>query len=406
MTHPAELPENEQLARVILKPVEYLKLALEDEQNAGRGAALIVTKEDIFTIKRYERHGLSLPITLTRIEQQLGFVRSDIAGLEPSDLLETYRATHQHAASWSSIEQNIKLTGIDIDLFARKFTQQGADIVSYIEKMDLFDQLEHTVSELTLEIIQGISSAPLSAAEQKVCFALSEFLKTIAAQIDAYQQSAESLTGQISTFTQTLSVHLIPSIRHKAALAERSDLDQQIKNLEEDIARLTQDIEQKNDEYKSTTKNVAWGIFGGPIGVAITGGIYGSKAENIRKERNRMIHEKEAKLNQLAEKRPLAAAVRRLELLLEDMDVRMLDAYRSATNLQDLWAMISAYIKNSATELAGIKDNQALLTFALQFQSVVTPWEEIKDITHSLLAIFDSALTEFARQSKQSFIRI
>ncbi|OSR42270.1 hypothetical protein BV323_01379 [Pseudomonas syringae pv. actinidiae] len=197
-----------------------------------------------------------------------------------------------------------------------------------------------------------------------------------------------------------LSVQLIPGINDKVKLARRSDLDQQIKNLEKDIEQLTKEIEQKNKEYKTATNNIAWGIFGGPIGVAITGGIYGAKAEKIRKEKNKMVDSKNQKIQILKEKVPLAAAVRSLQILFEDMNIRMMDAHQSATHLKDLWTMLAAYIDRSASELSAITDDQKLMIFALQFQGVVTPWLEIRGMTTQLLKIFDSALDQFQREQQ------
>ncbi|RMN40338.1 Binary cytotoxin component, partial [Pseudomonas cannabina] len=87
MLSQAALLENEDIARVTLKPVEYLNLILDDEKNGGRSAALILTKEDILSLKRYERHALNIPTSLSRVEQQLGFTRSGMPGLEPREAL-------------------------------------------------------------------------------------------------------------------------------------------------------------------------------------------------------------------------------------------------------------------------------------------------------------------------------
>ncbi|SOS14794.1 hypothetical protein CFBP6109_00796 [Pseudomonas syringae pv. cerasicola] len=51
MLSQAALLENEDIARVTLKPVEYLSVILDDEKSGGRSAALILTKEDILSLK-------------------------------------------------------------------------------------------------------------------------------------------------------------------------------------------------------------------------------------------------------------------------------------------------------------------------------------------------------------------
>ncbi|MCF5470094.1 alpha-xenorhabdolysin family binary toxin subunit A [Pseudomonas syringae] len=402
MSTQATLLENEDIARVTLKPVEYLSLMLDDEKKGGRGAALILTQEDILSLKRYERHALNIPTSLARVEQQLGFTKSGIPGLEPKDMLVTYLAIYSHGKSWLGIEEGIKRSGFTIDLFAAQFSDQGRQIINYIEKMDFAKQLDLTVADLTIEEARNTPPVPLSATDQRVCITLAQFLKKTASQIKNHQHAAGILAQHIDTFSTVLSVQLIPGINDKVKLASRSDLDQQIKELEKDIEQLTVDIEHKNKEYKAAKNNIAWGVFGGPIGVAITGGIFGSQAEKIRKEKNRMIASKNQKVQTLKEKVPLAAAVRSLQILFEDMNIRMLDAHQSATNLKDLWALLAAYIESSAHELSEIKDDQALLIFSLQFQGVVTPWLEIKGMTTQLLKLFESALDQFQREQQSS----
>ncbi|MCI3946870.1 binary cytotoxin component [Pseudomonas syringae] len=394
----AALLENEDIARVTLKPVEYLNVIANDEENGGRSAALIVSHEDILSLKRYERHSLNLPTSLTRVEEQLGFTKSGIPGLEPKDMLATYTAINRHGKSWVRIEDLIKLSGVTIDLFATQFSNQGQQLIHYIEKMDFARQLDLTVADLIIEDVREKSPAPLSKTDQRACVTLAEFLKTLASQIAIHQQAAEQLARQIDTFSTVLSVELIPGINDKVKLAQRSDLDQQIKDLEKDIDQLTFDIEQKNKEYKAAVNKAVSGLIGGPIGLAITGGIFGSQAEKIRKLKNKMIAEKGQKIKLLNEKRPLAAAVCSLQLIFEDMNIRMVDAHKSATNLKDLWNILAAYINTSVNELAAIKDDQALLIFAMQFQGVVTPWLEIKGLTTKLLKVFESALDQFKRE--------
>ncbi|PHN38492.1 binary cytotoxin component [Pseudomonas amygdali] len=294
----------------------------------------------------------------------------------------------------------IKRSGFAIELFATQFSRQGEQIINYIEKMDFARQLDLTVADLNIEEVRNTAPVPLGETDQRVCITLAEFLKKTASQIKNHQHAAQTLADHIDTFSTVLSVQLIPGINDKVKLANCSDLDQQIQDLEKDIEQLTTEIEQKNNEYKTALYNIAWGLFGGAIGVAITGGIFGAQAEEIRKEKNRMVASKNQKVQKLKEKSPLSAAVRSLQILFEDMNIRMMDAHQSATHLKDLWTMLAAYIDRSASELSAITTDQALMIFAMQFQGVVTPWREIRGMANQLLKIFDSALDQFQREQQ------
>ncbi|MEE5098557.1 alpha-xenorhabdolysin family binary toxin subunit A [Pseudomonas alliivorans] len=394
----SEVPEKPKLT---ITPTEFLRALVDDEKNNGRATALILTKEDILSIKRYERHSLNLPNTLERVKQQLGFAHSGISGLEPQDLLLTYRAINQHAQSWSAIEVDIKAKGFDLDLFAGEFSNQGKQILDYVDKMELARQLQLTVDELTIETVRSLTPAPLTKTDKTVCLSLAEMLKKIAVQMEAHRKASKKLAKDIKQFAHTLTVDLVPVINDKVALANRSDLDEDLIALEKEINRLTVDIDQKHQEYSTTRTHITLGLLGGLVGLIVTDSIFGAQAEAIRKEKNRLIKEKKARLEMLGQKRPLAAAIRNLEILFEDMKIRMLDAHQSAVNLQDLWTMLAKYVDNAARRLADISDDQTLLDFVLEFKSVVTPWEEIKGITTHLLLTFEQALDEFSNQQSK-----
>lgn len=253
----SEVPEKPKLT---ITPTEFLRALVEDEKNNGRATALILTKEDILSIKRYERHSLNLPNTLERVKQQLGFAHSGISGLEPQDLLLTYRAINQHAQSWSAIEVDIKAKGFDLDLFAGEFSNQGKQILDYVDKMELARQLQLTVDDLTIETVRSLSPAPLTKTDKTVCLSLAEMLKKIAVQMEAHRKASKKLAKDIKQFAHTLTVDLVPVINDKVALANRSDLDEDLIALEKEIDRLTVDIDQKHQEYSTTRTHITLGL--------------------------------------------------------------------------------------------------------------------------------------------------
>ncbi|MBI6702469.1 alpha-xenorhabdolysin family binary toxin subunit A [Pseudomonas viridiflava] len=400
-TNKAEKPEKPEKPKITITPTEFLRTLAEDEKNNGRATALILTKEDILSIKRYERHSLNLPNTLERVEQQLGFTHSGISGLEPQDLLLTYSAINQHAQSWSAIEVDIKAKGFDLDLFAGEFSNQGKQILDYVDKMELARQLQLTVADLTIETVKSLTPAPLTKTDKTVCLSLAETLKKMAVQMEAHRKASKKLAEDIKQFAHTLTVDLVPGINDKVRLASRADLDEDLIALEKEIDRLTVDIDQKHQEYKTTKTHITLGLLGGIVGLIVTDSIFGAQAEAIRKEKNRLVTEKKTRLEAFGQKRPLAAAIRSLEILFEDMKIRMLDAHQSAVNLQDIWTILAKYVDNAATRLADISNDQTLLDFVLEFKGFVTPWEEIKGITTHLLMTFEQALDEFSNQQSK-----
>ncbi|MCD5984612.1 MULTISPECIES: alpha-xenorhabdolysin family binary toxin subunit A [Pseudomonas] len=398
MNDPNRKSETPEQLKVTVTPTDFLKTLVDDEKNNGRATALILTKEDILSIKRYERHSLNLPNTLERVEQQIGFTRSGISGLEPQDLLQTYQAINQHAQSWSAIEIDIKASGFDLDLFAGEFSSQGRQIMNYIEKMEFVKQLQLTIADLTIETVKSLTPAELTKTDKAVCLSLADTLKKIATQMEAHKERSKKLADDIKQFAHVLTVDLVPGINDKVRLAGRSDLDEDLSALEKEIDRLTVDIDQKHEEYQTTKNYITLGLLGGVVGLIVTDSLFGAQAEKIRQEKNRLIREKKTKVETFGQKRPLAAAIRNLEVLFEDMKIRMLDAHKSAVTLRDLWTILAKYVSTAAQRLADISDDQNLLDFALEFGGVIKPWEEMKSITTHLLLTFEQALDEFSNQ--------
>lgn len=379
-------------------PIIYIKTALMDEAFEGRSPALILTKEDIFDIKRYEQHSLNLPITLPGVEQALGFKKSNVSGLEPRDIMQTYRQIRAHALSWGLIENSIKNVTFTIDRFAARFYKNGNGIIESVEQMSIAQRLKIKVSDLSVAFINDLESSALDEQDLNIRTELSGFLKSIADDVEKHRQDASTLSNAIEAFADRLSQTLIPDVNQKFKRANQSGLATQITDLERYIDDLTQQITEKTAEYK---KNVALAFVGAPgagIGLLITGGIFGKKAEDARKAKNRLIKEKTGAIEKLKISRPLLNTVSNLAIHFEDMQFRMHDAHRSAVNLRDIWMMLSEYIQAAASELETIEDNQSLLTFALKFSNVVQPWNDINGFTNKLLGVFNSALEQFNNQ--------
>jgi chromosome segregation ATPase len=224
----------------------------------------------------------------------------------------------------------------------------------------------------------------------------------MAERIEHHKREATSLKDQLTVFVTTIQTQLIPDVHQKLALAKKNDLEQQLKDLATEIDSLSKEIGQKNNEYTQAMNSIAWGLVGGLVGVAITGSIFGSKAEQIRKEKNQLIDLKRHKVEELNTKQPISAAIRRLEVQFEDMHMRLTDALQSASNMETLWSMLAHYVKVSAENLEQITDNQGLLAFKLRFGPVIIPWDLIGGYTKQLVEVFDSAMEQYKLEQRKS----
>jgi|GEM_PF-646452 len=383
------------LERAATKPAQYLKLALDDETSGGRAAGLILTKEDILKIKRYERRGLGLPTTPTSVSNQLGFSKSDISGLEVSDFTLLYQSIYEHALMWNPIEKDVKLVGVSLDNFSGNLILTGERLIAAINTLTILSQLVLTVADLDEETIEGTDWPELSAEDLKILQALPFYLQSVKVDVERCQGEATQLKNALEIFSAGMTTQLIPLTNEKLTLARKNNLAHGIETLKSDIQQLESDIKDKEREYKKATANIAWGGFGGPIGVAITGGIFGSQAEQIRKEKNKLIERKQQKISELAIKVPLLAAMEDVVMFFQDLNFSLLDAEQGAKNLEDLWSVMVKLIDLSSEELKRIDNSRQLLFFVLDFEKAIAPWKTIKGYTHQLLVVFSEALEEY-----------
>ncbi|MCO8162199.1 alpha-xenorhabdolysin family binary toxin subunit A [Pseudomonas sp. 21LCFQ010] len=377
--------------------VDYLITAAEDEHYGGRPPALYVTAEDIFNIKRYERHSLDLPITLKDLEDRLRLRDSAVSGLTSTDLLQTYQAINQHARSWSGIENSMTTVGLDIESFAESFTLQGSRIIQAVDRMEIIDQFDLTVADLTLDIVKNTPGNPLSEQDQRIVIRLAEWLENIATTIKEHEQSAKRLANDIESFANALSTVLIPDVKHKTVLARNAGLDKKTRELEDDIQRLTGYIDELTAGIKNTRNNRWWGLFGGLVGFLIADDITGKQAQELRARQKDHIDRKAIKVDELRRLNSLSSAVAELELNLQNMEYRMADAQASAKNLQNLWAALAYEITESAEQLKKVNNSQELFDFAYYFSSVVKPWANVKNIVAPMLQTYREALEQFNR---------
>ena len=130
----------------------------------------------------------------------------------------------------------------------------------------------------------------------------------------------------------------------------------------------------------------------GPIGLVVTGGIFGSKAENIRKEKNKLIADRRKLLEKLKNADKLAELLDDLQLHLVDLQGQMLGAEVGAKQLSQIWTYIAAYLDEASESLSKVDTLLELHKFAMNFSIVINPWVSIKGYSAQISAAFNELL--------------
>lgn len=93
-----------------------------------RAPGLILTKNEILALKKYELAGLALPTTLEHVIAYLGYETGAGPGLEAKDFQESFKIVHNHASRWRPLQTKLRSVSSELKAFA-------GDMLIYGESM-------------------------------------------------------------------------------------------------------------------------------------------------------------------------------------------------------------------------------------------------------------------------------
>ena len=396
-------------AEQIIKPNEVAEATLQLITGTGKGVARpggIFTKEDLINIKLYAKKGLSLPEKQAEVEVYVGYKKANIAGLEPVDIADLFGQIRNHSLGWDGIQQKVIDQSIDLKGFSTRFVGTGEDLLSTIDtKWKLGQQVKETLG--------GISTVPLGDIKYgpddvEIAQALGETLdlmkkdvtlqqvKTAAVKTAVSDYRIVLVGGKISTGAETPGLE--PQVARKRKAMVDNNLTEMIKADEDTLKEKEGRIEQLKKDYDKFVGLAFTGAAGGFIGLAITGGIFGAKAEAARKEKNVLIDQVRELRAKVKGEKALQKAVETLADDFSDIGTRMLDAETALGHLDYMWASILSLIEDSQQQWKNINDGMRLSTFTTAFKTVINPWKSVGDLSGELIRIIDEALAEYKQR--------
>ncbi|WP_338845343.1 alpha-xenorhabdolysin family binary toxin subunit A [Massilia sp. W12] len=364
----------------------------------------IFTKEDLFSIKLYVKKGLALPTTRPVVESYLGYSKVGIAGLEPADIQGLFTAINGNCMKWDDVEKSCIQQCLNLDSAAENITDTGDALLRYIEQMPLMEKIKTTLGQLSA---QQLAQITYTNEDREASSALGEILEEMKKDIDSQQKKTAEVKRKVSDFRIELAggklsdgnsvPGLEPQVKSKKNLMDRNNLSQTIERLQQDIDTKKSRIEQLQKDYEKYVGLAFSGAPGGIIGLAITGGIFGKKAEDARKEKNREIAALRALEDQISGKKALQSAIENLSRDFSDMGIRMVDAEMALNNLDFMWQNILSKINESKESFSKINDALKLTQFIISFSKVIKPWRNIGESARDLNRLFNEALAEYKK---------
>jgi len=374
-------------------PVQYFGVMAGQDAPDYQDGTFIVKRASLVAIKRYVRASLREPVDLSAIEQQLGYTRIGVAGLEPADFQQLNQRIRQHALSWATLERDTKDLGARLDLFAKGFINTGLLVISHLKNFDGYKDLSGTVDTLSDSECEELRGIPLGDSDVEKVESLDKYFKRMKKDIESFYTRITAVKELAVEFSRKITEDLLPAVNTKLHYVEKAGVEEseKVNAIKAQLKDLDIQIAEKIAEYDSLVGYAFAGLIFGPLGVAITGGIYGSQAETVRSHKNALNQVRSELLKGMVGANH-SVLLSNLAGRLTDMKVLMLDAEEGAKYLEDVWAIIWLNVVESASRLAEAENAFDLNMLVLDLQAVVEPWDVIRGHANALSKVFNETV--------------
>lgn len=374
-----------------------LKLLLNEEDDTFRPAG-IFTHNDLVHIKRYIHYGMTLPRETEDVIEFIGYRDTELTGFEPHNIQRLFFHIHQHALSWEHVESMTKQQAIDLEIAGAAITATGNYILNAINEMPVIRRAEVLLQDATADKLKDIT---YRSQDNVISGELTKILSAMKDDITEERRKTQQVKNIISRFRLELiggtdeSGNEIPSLiyevkRKQKTLLKNRDSDA-TRDLQSEIRVRNEEIEILKREYSQFVKLSFSGLIGGIIGLIITGGIFGYRAEQVRRRKNKLLEEVAELEEQVIARQTIQQLIIRLDKELSTLDGYFTDAHVAVDHLDFMWQVMLTEITESLNTFVQINDAYSLLQFSLQLKKITLPWQRVRGYAKELVTIFDTA---------------
>lgn len=370
-----------------------------EESNADSEpvVGIILSKEQLIKIEQYVKYGLMLPTDEPSVRAAMPYTDPDTNNttLQTANYMAINALVSTHAKEWSGLRKRIKTLGVDLNIFGKNFVTTGTEIMEVIDAMPVTQRMRETVGGSTIAI-------PFTDEDVEYKLVLKELLGFLKTRVTVHLTATTSLCQTLSLYSTTMDNVIVPRVSVLANALHAKNLTKVEADLLNDKEEKQKEIDLQDKIYSKMTGLAFTGAAGmaipiiGVITWAITGGIFGKKAEDARKARNKAKDElaeieKKINLNDAAMK-----SVTSMTKNIDNAKIIVNEAIVGVRNLETLWLSVAKYIEDAKTGLDSITDSTRLTTFNLAMKSSVSSWTEVKDMTGELVRLFEQVEKEIA----------
>lgn len=353
-------------------PGTLISAAAGTSEGAVRAPGLILTKEQLIDLKRYESRGLALPTALNDVIFYLGYETGAGPHLEARDFQTTFNHIHQHALQWNPLRTDLMNVGSELWVFADQMLVYANGV-------------RHLYNE-----IKATSSEKLDPKDQAEFL---QYIQQVASLVLQRRNVTELLKRRLNAFAQELSAEVMPEVRLKLRSIDTSQLPTDIKALIDVVDRRSADIEDKQREYTALVQKSA----GDSIAVPALGLYRSAEADKVRKQISALRQQQEASVILLEQKNRIHGSLHRVRSDWHDLTRVILDADIATQNMVVVWNGLHTYLTHSVQEAGRIDSALSLRRLLNAFNLVAQPWAQIKRDADTLLKVFKEADRDFRK---------
>lgn len=371
--------------------------ATADASLDTRDIGLILTKEDIKSLKKYELAGLALPVELKDVITYLGYETGAGNRLEAADFQETFKLIHTHAGLWNPLRTDLMTVNDKLVGFAVSMQVYGGSInvvLDDVRALNLIDEHKiETVEDLRkVEMELGMKFPGIDPVDRKD---IGDYLDDILKKVREQQADARQIKERLDAFGKELAGSVKPAIDLKIRGIANNTLGAEIEALQTAIDNRSMAIEEKSKEYDKLVREAIKSVVSGGLIMVIYSSV---EAEKVRKARNALREQQEAAIGLMETKNTILASLNRVRNDLQNLDIIVLDADTATKNLITVWNGLNTFLSQSVEEISGIEDGLSMRRFRNQISLVFRPWKNIEADATKLRDVFAEADREFKQE--------
>ncbi|AIL60326.1 alpha-xenorhabdolysin family binary toxin subunit A [Pseudomonas alkylphenolica] len=364
-------------------PEKYFSF-LDSRAEQDRQGTALLTKQNLQKIKGYVRVVDDLPQSEEEIRLKIDTAVLDV---DVNRVLVLCEVLYLHASKWRRLEDQIARLGPTLELFAGKLASRGGALLEDVNNSD-------TYQEIIRKKGAGGANALLDKGFEPLRELLQSKLANLIEEIKETSKEIEEVNALARSFETDIPTQVRPRLRQVIAHIESSLKDVNTSELRTKIDALDEDVKNLKDDYDYQVGLSFTGLSLGPIGLVITGGVFGSKAEEIRAKKNELLEQRAGVARQLQALEPALESFLPLQLIIEDLDFRMTDLTSAAGKLKKLWVTLNQFSQASLREIEHLTTSSELEEFVQDFTEVIAPWNKIGGICSKLSILFSDLVEE------------